>query len=114
MWFNYVLLYTLHLNEENGLSFFVLHTTMALGKGKLLGGQGPGVGGDVAGNLWTTLTKPYGVHFSKQDTRVQRTKQPSSLFLCVRGSSLLPMKTEQRGVKQRYSCEMAVDLEVNG
>lgn len=27
---------------------------------------------------------------------------------------MLLRETEQRGVKQRYSCEMAVDLEVNG
>lgn len=34
------------------------------------------------------------------------------LFLC--DSSLLLTKTEQHGVKLRYSCEMAIDIEVNG
>lgn len=82
MWFNYVLLYTLHVNEENGVFFFVLHATMVLGKGKILGGWGSGVGGDAAGNLWAALTKPYGLHFPKQDTGDQSTEKPSALF-CV-------------------------------
>lgn len=32
MWFNYVLLYTLYVNEENFFFFLVLHATMVLGK----------------------------------------------------------------------------------
>lgn len=60
--------------------FFALHATMVLGKGKVLGGRSPGVGGDAAGNLRTALTKPYGLHFPKRDTRDQHTEQPSAFF----------------------------------
>lgn len=69
--------------------------------------------GDVAGNLRATFTKPCGPHFPKRETRHQCNEQTSAFF-CVRGSSLLPTKTEQHGVKQRYSCEVATDLKVNG
>lgn len=108
MGFNYVLLRTLYVNEENAL--FCI-TVALLGKDQQTDGWGLGVGDgcDTSSSPWVTQTNPCGLHFPVQEARDQRMEQPSAYFV-----PLLLRRTELRGMKQSYSCEMAIALEVNG
>lgn len=115
MWFNYVLLYTLYVNEENGLFFCrTCKNSIREGLAAEWVRSRSGRWGKCSRQSVTNLDQAMWAAFSEAGDQRSEHRAALCIFFCVRGSSLLPRKTEQHGVKQRYSCEMATDLEVNG
>lgn len=94
--------------------FFCLTCNNGIREGQAAGRAKSGSGRRCSRQSENSFDQAIWVAFSKEGDQRSAHRAAVCLFLCVKGSSLLPTKTEQRGVKQRYSCEMAADLEVNG